>query len=103
VRFDPSFPKNNYQYEIEPSSQAYVPILYDDNFPDGLLCNHAYTSEDEAKKHFWFREKKSKAKIISMTVEEFLRKMDVQGMNPFETINRVEFIQKYAERWGIRK
>lgn len=101
---NPSFPKNKINYTFKPEDRVYVPYLIEsDLFSDAefypLACDQAYNTRSKARSHFWFREKGNKVEIREMTVEEFLKDHDWKGMNPFETLNKIEFLTKYKEKY----
>lgn len=97
---NPSFPEHGPNYTFAPSDVVFVPVLIDSALcpmSDPLLCNIAYDSIEAAAKHFWFRTAGMNAKLKKMTVEQFLKTHDWRGMNPFETLNKMEFLAKYRE------
>lgn len=62
------------------------------------MCGYAFSTEEQARKrHFWFKDSECVVEVVKMTVREFLETHDWTGMNPFETINKLEFRAKYRE------
>jgi hypothetical protein len=101
--FCPWFPQNESNYKYKPETEVYVPVLLEEDiFSDAeglpLMADCAWVTENGAKSHFWFHTSGMKAEVQKMTVKEFLDKFDWVGMNPFQTLNGIEFRTKY---WSI--
>jgi CubicO group peptidase (beta-lactamase class C family) len=64
---------------------------------DGLLFDYGYTSEDSMRKNCWWFKDRNDLKVESMPFREFLKQhlLEVQGMNPFYTLGRFEFLSVY--------
>ena len=96
---NPSFPKHEDNYKFNPDDIVYVPVcvinLLDE--PCEQYCDMAYESIEDASRHFWFDEK-GKAVMDEMKVEDYLKQYDKRGMNPFHTINIMEFFSEWRKR-----
>lgn len=98
---NPSFPKNENNYEFKPDQTVYVPYLKCGMFDIEVLCDVAYSTIPEAKRHFWFTNpgEDDEVWIEKMSVETFLKERGVNGMNPFESLNLLEFNLSYKEHY----
>jgi len=69
---------------------------------DGLLCDCAWTKRKEIYSHHWFEKGKPQPHILSMTLLEYLKLnlAEVEGMNPFWTIGRHEFLDAWTGHHG---
>lgn len=93
---DPSFPKQEENYKFDPCDTVYVPVCVIDllDRPCYQTCNVAYENFEDAASHFWFREP-DKTIMDEMTVKDYLSQYDKKGMNPFHTLNIIEFFQRW--------
>lgn len=94
---NPSFPNIESNYNFTPDQEVFVPILCDEDFPKGLICNVAFKTEIAVRTHFWFKEKN--IKVNKITVRDFLKTHDWTGMDPFETLNKMEFLTLYRKKY----
>lgn len=64
---------------------------------DGNLTDCAWTKKKEVYSHHWFKKGEPPPHIIKMTLLEFLKAnyRETSGMNPFWTIGRHEFLDKW--------
>lgn len=97
---NPFFPNTEIPSDIHGDTIVYVPFLKkDDGEVVNLLCDKCYTTKSEAGEHFWFNKNFMylKAEILTMTLSEFFKRHlnEVDGMNPFWDLGRLEFIEKY--------
>lgn len=99
---DPSFPRVETNYEFTPEQTVFVPVYYN-AYNEQLYCNLAFKSELAARTHFWYRkgtfDEDESVKTLQMTVKQFLKQHDWSGMNPFETLNKLEFIKTYMDKY----
>lgn len=98
---NPSVPSKMTNYRFRPDDVVYIPEQDFDYSPGYIRASIAFKSEEAAKTHFWFEDWANKnSRIFKTTVREFLLKhLSPQGMNPFETLNRAEFIHKYYSEY----
>lgn len=85
---------------IKPDTTVYAVFLTSNTFPDGLMGDKAYLSEDDAKSHHWIRRpskrEKETVEIKSMPFSEYLTEhLKERGMNPFFDLGRLEFLSAY--------
>jgi hypothetical protein len=107
---DPSFAtKENIEtfLSVAPDTTIYVPVLsrLSIGLSRDLPAKHGYTSERLAKTHWWFRDKDNKqyTTLNKMTMHDFVYTTDSSGMNPFETINRMQVLGAWKNKYSTRK
>lgn len=68
------------------------------------LADCAWTKRKEVFSHHWFEKGKPPPHIIRTTLLEFLKMnyAETTGMNPFWTIGRMEFLEKWCLAHGHR-
>lgn len=98
-----SFPKT--MDDFSPDETVYTCIGTLDLLGEHRDClwKAAFDNESALRKHcFWFGERTPCIKppiVRTMTAKEFVEKSyteDPRGMNPFEAVNRLEFMAKWA-------
>lgn len=98
-----SFPKT--MENFKPDDIVYTCIGMLNLGVDDMDClrKAAFDNESALKTHcFWFGEHTpciKPPKVVTMTAKEFVEKSyteDPRGMNPFEAVNRLEFIAKWS-------
>ena len=97
------FPKEVF-ISVSPETQVYTMRLTDDMISN-LLCDSCWTDKNEVTSHFWNKRpnKKESIKYISMTFRKYIEKhvKELSGMNPFWSIGRIEFLDKYNSKWNL--
>jgi hypothetical protein len=95
-----SHPNDKRLYEVKKDQIVYVPVLKDDSIGD-IESAEFYLKPEFAKYHFWFTtELPSKLRIEEMLFQEYIdMRIKEGGMNPFESLNMLEFKIKYL---GLR-
>lgn len=101
MRINPWFANSEIE-GIGPKVKCYTLRLYDEHFPKGLLCDMAWTSEDETQEHFWAKDKRD-VRVEKMTVRQYLRLhlLTIRGMNPFWDLGRSEFLRRYMRKYKL--
>lgn len=69
---------------------------------DGNLCDTAWTKRQEVYHHHWFEKGKPPPHIIKTTLLEYLKMhfAEIQGMNPFWDVGRMEFLDRWTTVHG---
>jgi hypothetical protein len=78
-----------------PDKVLYVPMADVEYLDDEFLpCDIAYTSEEEAREHFWFKQTHIfNPEVHKMTVSEYIEMMRYEtDANPFTAVNKGKFI-----------
>ena len=96
--------KNSDAINVSPNTDVTM-RLFTKEFPDGLLCDTAWTSEQEVFNHFWSSRKLNdeKIKYLKMPMKKYIfkNKKELIGMNPFWNIERLEFLEKWCQKWKL--
>ncbi len=65
-----------------------------------ILCGYAGTKKADLDDHFWLEKppEGSTAELLSMTIYEYIKASfeEDRGMNPFWTLGRMEFMEKWS-------
>lgn len=88
---------------ITPETVVWAVKMYNSYFPNGLLFDRAFLTEESLQKNcFWFKDKGVDTKLsVSMSFETYLKLHleECSPMNPFWGIGRVDFLMAYREKY----
>jgi hypothetical protein len=94
-------PKEEY-INISPDTIVHTMRMTDNAIKD-LLCDMCWTKKYEMNDHFWFSKKENKIEYLEMAFKEYVakHKEEIIGMNPFFTLGRIKFLEKWNSKWSI--
>jgi len=88
---------------LHPDTIIYTMRLTND-WVQNCLCDICWTNKEEVMKHFWNEYHfKEELKYIIMPFRKYIEMhfKEIRGMNPFWDIGRMEFLEKYNEKWNL--
>lgn len=82
-----------------PERLVYVPFGQLDGMEE-IPADVAYSNSRSARSHFWFKAKYFNARVVELSVREFLHWMAIENdANPFAEINKRQFLAEWKERY----
>lgn len=99
-------PKQQNFDDIKPSTKVNTLIQFSESFPEGLLCDRAWTDNGFVD-HFWYKGSpgvpKDKVEIKKMTLLEYLKEYFKNGINPanpFQAQAEKKWLDIWEEKYG---